>query len=276
MKSIAVINQKGGIGKTTTVGNLGAGLARRGHTVLMIDYDPQGALSIWFDVNHEPNLFDLISGRTEPDDCIRRIRENLSLLPGDRRLSEIHHKVELFWWKKMEDLRADGFGQYDYILMDCPPSWSYMSRFAVTVAEEVFMPVSMDYLSMIGIKQVIEGVGDVVNEEGVAPEIKIVIPTFFDRRQKKSKEILKTLQWHFGQRVSDPIRVNVSLSEAVSYHQSIFEYSPDSHGAEDYEKLVRRVENVQEAESCWERPSREDSGSVKESGEQEEIFRNRE
>ncbi len=272
MKSIAVINQKGGIGKTTTVGNLGAGLARRGNEVLMIDYDPQGALSIWFDVDHEPNLFDLIAGEADPANCVREVRENLSLLPGDRRLSEIHRKVEISWWNRIEDLRTDDFGQYDYILMDCPPSWSYMSRFAVTVAEEVFMPVSMDYLSMIGIRQVIEGVGDVVSEDGVSPEIKMVIPTFYDSRQKKSREILKALQGHFGRRVSEPIRVNVSLSEAISYHQSIFEYSPNSHGAEDYEKLVRRVENVQESESYWERSSREDSGSVEGPGEQEEIF----
>jgi len=273
MRSVAVINQKGGTGKTTTVGNLGAGLALRGRKVLVIDFDPQGALSIWFDVVPGTSLFDLMSGRADPASSIYNLRENLFLLPGDRRLSDIHKKIESLWWRKIEKAGGIEGEKFDYVLMDCPPSWSYLSRFAVTIAGEVVMPVSMDYLSMIGIRQVVEGVGDVVDTEGVTPEIKLVVPTLYDCRHKKSKEILKVLHWHFGDRVSEPIRSNVRLSEAISYHQTIFEFAPNSHGAKDFKKLVRRVDNVQETKGDWERSPREDPGSAGGLGEQEEIFR---
>jgi chromosome partitioning protein len=272
MRRIAIVNQKGGTGKTTTAGNLGVGLSMREKKVLLVDFDPQGALSIWFDVNSDRNLFDLMSGRSSPDRCIYKLRENLFLLPGDRRLSRIQAKFDTSWWDQIVSRESVEPGPFDYVMMDCPPSWSILSRFAVTVAGEVFLPVSMDYLSMIGIRQVIEGVGDIVDENGAAPDIELVVPTLYDRRQKKSREILKVLRWHFGRRVTEPIRVNVSLSEAISYHQSIFEYAPESHGASDYEKLVRRVEHVEESESDGGRSLREGPGSSEGAGEQEEIF----
>jgi len=272
VRSIAVINQKGGTGKTTTVGNLAAGLVLEGRRVLMVDFDPQGALSIWFDVTHDISLFDLISGTEDTARAVYKVRENFFLLPGDRRLSDIHGRVESTWWRDIERDGSIGGETFDYVLMDCPPSWSYLSRFAVTIAAEVFMPVSMDYLSMIGIRQVVEGVGDVVDTEGVMPEIKLVIPTLYDKRHRKSKEILKVLQWHFGDRVSDPIRSNVRLSEAISYHQTIFEFAPNSNGARDFMKLVRRVDDVEEEKGDWGRPPREDPGPAGGSGEQEDIF----
>ncbi len=272
MRRIAVINQKGGTGKTTTVGNLGAGLALVERKILLIDFDPQGALSTWFDITHERNLIDLMKGESELKDCTYKVRENLYLLPCDRRLSEFREWVEEEWWGKIESGEGDGLDQYDYVLMDCPPSWSQMSRIAVKIAGEVFMPVSMDYLSIIGVRQVVEWVGEIVDEEGDAPEIAMVIPTFYDSRQKKSREILEVLQLHFGRSVSEPVRSNVRLSEAISYHQSIFEYAPESYGAKDYERLVRRVEYAQEEQSNGGRSPREDSGSPEGPGEQKEIF----
>jgi len=275
VRSIAVINQKGGTGKTTTVGNLGAALAMRGKRVLMIDFDPQGALSIWFDVTHPRSLYDLMEGGAETRKCIYKVRENLALIPGDKRLGRIREGIGAMWGGEIEERLMRSAGPYHFLLMDCPPSWSLMSRYALMIAREVYMPVSMEYLSMIGIRQVVEGVRDLVDEWGHAPEIKLVIPTFYDRRQKKSREIMKLLQWHFGIRVTEPIRSNVRLSEAISYHQSIFEYAPESHGAKDYEKLVRRVEDVQGTQSHGERPARGYSGPAGGPGEQNEIFKGR-
>jgi chromosome partitioning protein len=272
MRSIAVINQKGGTGKTTTVGNLSAGLAMRGRRVLMIDFDPQGALSIWFDIQYREGLYDLISSDLDPAGCVYKARKNLYLLPGGQELREFHGRLESSWWERIREGKTGALEPFDYVLMDCPPSWSDMSRLAVRIAGEVFLPVSMDYLSMIGIRQVVEGVDAVLTEEGTAPEIEMVIPTLYDHRQKKSREIVKVLEWHFGGRVTEPIRANVRLSEAVSYHQSIFEYAPESYGARDYENLVRRVEDVQEAESDGERSPRGDSGSTEGPGGQEGIF----
>jgi chromosome partitioning protein len=271
MRRIAVVNQTGGTGKTTTVGNLAAGLALSGRRVLMVDFDPQGALSIWYDVRSAVGLYEVLRRGLDPGRCVCKVRENLFLLPGDRRLSEIHERVDPARWSGIERGVAS-VERFDYVVMDCPPSWSRMSRFAVTVSDEVYMPVSMDYLSMIGARQVVEGAGDLVDEEGVVPEIRLVIPTMVDRRQKKSREILKVLRWHFGSRVTDPIRSNVRLSEAISYHQSIYEYAPESNGAKDYGKLVRRVEHVEKSQSDGGRPSREHPGPPAGPGEQEDIF----
>jgi chromosome partitioning protein len=255
------------------VGNLAAGLALQGRRVLMIDLDPQGALSIWYDVRSEKSLYDLLIRKTTPLNCICKIRDSLFLLPGDRRLTRVQDRVNSWWWRDISRGTTVGIEPFDYVLMDCPPSWSHMSRFAVTITGEIFMPVSMDYLSMIGVRQVLEGVGDAVDEVGDVPEIRLIIPTLYDHRQKKSREILKVLRWHFGGRVTEPIRSNVRLSEAISHHRSIFEYAPKSNGAADYEKLVRRVENVQEAESHGGRPARERPGSPRGPEEHEEIFR---
>ncbi len=123
---------------------------------------------------------------------------------------------------------------YDFILLDCPPSMSILNLNALEYADEIFLPVSMNYLSLRGVKQVVESL-----PEGI--EITKIIPTFYDQRTKKSKEILDDLKSFFKRKVTSPIRVNVKLSECSSFHKTIFEYDPHSRGAQDYKKLAQEI-----------------------------------
>lgn len=244
MRKIAILNQKGGTGKTTTTVNLGAGLVIKGRRVLLIDMDPQGNIGTWFNTSNSKNLYHLLIEETPPQSCIVEIRKNLCLLPSNKTAAQAELDLssqparEKVLKRKLKTLNL-----YDYILLDCAPSLNLLNQNAIIFADEVFIPVSMEYLSLVGIKQILENLEmtrELMNHE---IRLSLIIPTFYDVRNRKSHEVLESLKKHFKQKVADPIRSNVKLSEAVSYHQTIFEFSPNSYGAQDYQKLVRRVEN---------------------------------
>ena len=242
MKKIAIINQKGGTGKTTTAVNLGKGLADRGVDTLLIDVDPQGNLATWFGCKYERSLYHLLVDDENPGDCTVAIEEGLYLLPSDETTAQAE---KILTGKTSRETilkrRLEGIDDYDAIILDCPPSLSLLNQNALVYAKSAYIPVSMDYLAMVGVKNIIKNIkriNDLLDHE---VEVALVIPTFFDIRTNSSKEILETLKDHFDGKVTEPIRTNVRLSEAASYNQTIFEYAPGSHGAEDYEKLVERV-----------------------------------
>lgn len=244
MRRIAIVNQKGGTGKTTTTGNLSAGLALKGRKVLMIDLDVQGNLGIWFNITSGRTLCDVMLDNTPVEGCIRKVRENLFLLPGGMDLVDIE---PLFFRTREKEslfkLKFEGLGGFDYVFLDCAPSWSYLNQDAMLFAEEMFIPTSMEYLAMVGIRQIIKNVVTFRKNSGKAFQVSLIIPTFYSARQRKDREVMESLRRHFQDRVADPIRVNVKLSEAVSYHKTIFEYATHSKGASDYRDLVERVEN---------------------------------
>ena len=127
------------------------------------------------------------------------------------------------------------------MLLDCSPSPSYLNESALLYAGEVFVPAAMDYLSLVGIKQVLELISTTSRLYDHSVRVSLVVPTFYDRRQRKSREVMGILRRHFPDRLADPIRFNVHLSEAPSYQEHIFEYRPRSNGAQDYARLVERV-----------------------------------
>ncbi len=235
MRKIAILNFKGGTGKTTTVINLSDALALKRQNVLVVDCDPQGSIADWLGINPGNTFFDLLTDKVNLQDCIYQARERLSIIPSDKKLALIEVRLtkdkdmDKAFQKKLGSLRG-----YDFILLDCPPSMSILNLNALEYAEEIFLPVSMDYLSLRGVKQVIESL-----PEGI--EITKVIPTFYDQRTRKSEEILKDLKSFFKGKVTSPIRVNVRLSECSSFHKTIFEYDPHSRGAQDYKKLAQEI-----------------------------------
>lgn len=244
MRKIAVVNQKGGTGKTTTTGNLAAGLAMRGRRVLMIDLDVQGNLSIWFNITSGRSLCDVVIDNMPVESCIRKIRENLFLLPGGSGIIEI----EPVFYNNPDSgsiiaSKFEGVLDYDYIFLDCAPSWSPLNQDALLFADEMFIPTSMEYLAMVGIRQIVNNVVAFRESSGKTIQVSLIIPTFFASRQRKDREVIESLKRHFQDSVADPIRTNVKLSEAVSYHKTIFEYDEKSIGAEDYRKLVERVDH---------------------------------
>jgi len=235
MRKIAILNFKGGTGKTTTAVNLSDALALKRQSVLVVDCDPQGSIADWLGINPENTFFDLLMDRVRLLDCVYQAREKLNIIPSDKRLALAEVRLakdkdmEKAFQKKLASLK-----DYDFIFLDCPPSMSILNLNALEYADEIFMPVSMDYLSLRGVKQVVESL-----PEGI--EITRIIPTFYDQRTKKSREILGDLRSFFKDKVTSPIRVNVRLSECSSFHQTIFEYDPNSRGALDYQKLAKEI-----------------------------------
>lgn len=242
MRKIAIINQKGGTGKTTTAVNLGKGLADRGLKTLLIDVDPQGNLATWFGSEFERTLYHLLVDDESPDSCIVGIEEDLHMIPSDESTAQAE---KILTGKTSRETilkrRLKGLDSYDFVILDCPPSLSLLNQNALVYAESAFIPVSMDYLALVGVKNILNNIRRINELLEYEVKVKLVIPTLFDIRTNESKEILKKLKEHFDGKVTEPIRTNVRLSESASYNQSIFEYAPESHGAEDYEKLVERV-----------------------------------
>ena len=239
---IAVLNQKGGTGKTTTTVSLGAGLAEEGYRVLIIDVDSQGhvGISLGCDDRAEHSLYHLMIEGMPLESCTVEARPNLDVLPGDDSLAS----AEIFLArqpddrdKKLRQTLGDHKG-YDIILLDCGPSLSLLNMNALTFADHLLVPVSCDFLSLVGVKQVLKTLKN-INKVLLHPiQILGILPTFYDMRNNISDESIKTLKGYFHDQVLEPIRVNTRLKEAPQHSQTIFEYAPSSRGAKDYQRLV--------------------------------------
>jgi chromosome partitioning protein len=248
-RRVAILNQKGGTGKTTTAVNLAAGIADRGYDTLLIDVDAQGNVGTSLGVRGERTLYHLLVDEgTKPEDVIVPVRGHLDIITADATLAlaEVHlarldEGRDKLLASRMTALR----GRYQYIVLDCGPSLSLLNQNALTFADEVLIPVSCDYLALVGVKQVLRTLKDIDRHLGHAVRISGVVPTFFDSRTKLAREALDTLAGHFKERLYEPIRRSSRLAEAPSHRQTIFEYAPDSPGAEDYRRLVTRyVDNA--------------------------------
>ena len=243
LRKIAILNFKGGTGKTTTTVSLGAGLAMIGSRVLILDMDPQGNAGISLGVKGEKTMYHLLTTSLTPQDCLAKARKNLDIIVSDKTLADAGEMLvkqdagDQVLKNKMKD--EDG---YNFILVDCAPSFNLLNQNALNFVEEIFVPVSMEYLALVGVQYVIRGV-DEVNRGGKHPvRISLIIPTFYDLRNSRSQKILAALKKHLQKiKISEPIRVNTKLSEAPNFRQNIFEFDSKSFGAIDYAKLVKLV-----------------------------------
>jgi len=241
---IAVLNFKGGTGKTTTTINLGMALALQEEHVLLVDIDPQGALATSFGLRPEHTLTSLLHGKADLEQCIVNVRPHLDVLPSDYRLAHADGALrareipELTLGRKLKAVQD----KYDFILLDCAPTISWLTESALFAAREVFVPVSMEYLALVGARQVII---EVLRARRLYPNrsvhISLVIPTFYNSRLRKTGEAMRMLERYFPGAVSPPIRTTVRLSEAPGHRKTIFEYDPKGPGAEDYHRLALRV-----------------------------------
>lgn len=243
MRKLAVVNHKGGTGKTTTAVHLAAGLADLGYRVLLVELDPQGNVGTWFGLQEdEIRMPDLLAERIEVADAIVEVRSNLDVIASDWRLVETEEELirgrqrERALSKRLQDVTG-----YDFAILDCAPSMSILTTSALHYADEVVIPISMEYLALVGVRQIIENILRLSTRNGRAIRISAVVPTFYQSNLRKSGEILRTLRKHFADAVTEPIRENVRLSEAPSHRQTVYEYSPRSHGARDYRRLVERL-----------------------------------
>ncbi len=243
MRKIAIALSKGGVGKTTTAVNLAAGLALAGHRVLLIDADTQGQAGKSLGLQPSAGLTELISGEVSAEEAIALVRERLWLLAGGRGLAglkRIISRQDFGGERTISEALAPLEGQYDYVILDTAPGWDVLTVNVLFFANEIVAPVSLEVMTLQGLREFSQGL---VGIQHYRPELTLryVLPTFLDRRVRKSDEILTQLESYYPSQLCDPIRYNVRLSEAPGYKQHIFEYAPHSPGAEDYRKLTERI-----------------------------------
>lgn len=243
---IGVLNYKGGTGKTTTVVNLAAGLAMQGARVLCVDLDAQGSLATHLGVRYTHSLAHLLLGQVRPRACVTHARENLDIIASDTGLLQAEIKL----WRTNDDQtvrralvnRMRNLEEnYDFIVLDFSPSPGLLSESGLLYARELIVPVSVNYMALIGLKQVIETLKAFRETPGSYVQLYLIVPTFYSERPRQDRAVLKKLRYYFADRVADPIRQSVKLTESPSHHKTIFEYSPRSSAAADYQSLVERV-----------------------------------
>jgi chromosome partitioning protein len=240
---IAISNAKGGIGKTTTVVNIGAGLALKGARVLLVDVDPQGNLALALGMRPRRTLYDLLIDGAKPADCIVAARPHLDLLAADSSLLSAQPLIarRADWSRALDYALRPIYTEYDFVLIDSGGSLTTLNTNALACASDVIVPTAIEHFSLKSIDLLLNQVTQV---KGNSSSIRLIIPTLFDPRVRQSGELLAALKARFGPLVAEPIRVNVRLSEAPTLGKTIYEYDPRSRGAADYAMLVERLSEL--------------------------------
>jgi chromosome partitioning protein len=266
---LAVFNHKGGTGKTTTAVSVAAGLAAKGKKVLLVDTDAQGNVSVSLGASAERSLYHVLVMGLRVSDAVRTVRPNLDLLPSNETLAaaELYLAGRQNRDRVLCDRLAGAAAAYDYVVIDCSPSLSLMNQNALVFADSVLVPVACDYLSLVGVRQVIKTVKNVNALLHHPVQIWGVLPTFYDARAKICREAVSTLKSHFGDRCLAPIRAAIKVKEAPAQGQTIFEYADDSNAAEDYAAVVQTILSSRERSAAEPRaaepaPARATSGGA--------------
>jgi chromosome partitioning protein len=269
VKIIAVINQKGGVGKTTTVANLGAALAQSGRRVCLIDLDPQSHLTLHYGIEPGPDtrsVYDLLTGGADLAAVTTKVNEQLSVVSSTIDLAAA--EVELVGTVGREQILRDHLRQnplpYDLVLIDCPPSLGLLTLNALAAADEVVIPLQPHFLALQGLGKLLETVALVQRRINPILRVSGVILCMYESSTKLSGEVLGDLQkflaesrtsnqpWSGARIFNTVIRRNIKLAECPSYGTTIFEYEPHSNGATDYRALAEEFLSPAPAEPAVE------------------------
>ncbi len=273
MRKIAVINQKGGVGKTTTTVNLAAGLAQCGKRVSVLDLDPQAHASLHLGVTameQETSVYDILCGDAMLGHARRWISPNLAVIPANLDLAaaemelagEVGREVIL---KDKMDLDEEDF---DFTIIDCPPSLGVLTLNALTAADEVFLPLQPHFLALHGLSKLLRTIEIVAKRLNPTLHLEGIVLCMYESSTRLAAEVSRDVEeflqlnasqspvWASARFFKTKIRRNIRLAEAPSFGQSIFEYAPNSHGADDYLSLAYEVlagDEPSQAESNGER-----------------------
>lgn len=250
-KTICIVNQKGGVGKTTTSVNISAALASLGKRVLIVDLDPQGNASSGLGLkrhdHQEANVYHLLVNESDVHDVIYQSAfDNLSVIPANADL--VGAEIELVNEHQREYRLKEAFAKvddkFDYILIDCPPSLGLLTLNALTSADSFLVPLQCEYYALEGLSQLLNTAGIV--KKGLNPNLKIegILLTMFDSRNNLSHQVVGEIRSHFSEKVFESvIPRNVRLSEAPSHGLPIFEYDRKSIGSRKYMELAKEILN---------------------------------
>lgn len=247
-KLIAIANQKGGVGKTTTTINLAASLALIGKNTLLVDVDPQGNSTTGLGIDRAQltmSLYDLLAGVCAPGavQCQTEL-PHLVVIPATKDL--VGAEIELVGSERREFRLKDALvpvrNHYDYILLDCPPSLGLLTLNALTAADSLLIPIQSEYYALEGLSSLLETMNLV--QKGLNPQLCLegIVVTMFDSRNRISHQVVEEVRAHFPDKLYRTIiRRNVRLSESPSYGKPVCLYDPDSSGAQDYLELAKEL-----------------------------------
>ncbi|MGB0951918.1 MAG: ParA family protein [Planctomycetota bacterium] len=248
MRVLSIINQKGGVGKTTSVANIGAALAKDGCRVVLVDLDPQAHLSISFDRMPEPgdpSMYTLLTQGHSFADVIQPTSfEGLSIAPTNLDLTGVESELA-------SEIGREGILRLalselaklpeapDVVILDCPPSLGTLSLNALVASDSVIVPLQAEFFALQGMAQLLDVLERVKRRLNPSIELVGVLVGLFSGQRNLSREVVEELRHHFGDLVFDThVRVNVRLAEAPSHGQTIFEYAPDSSAAEQFREIA--------------------------------------
>lgn len=265
MRTIAVINQKGGVGKTTTTVNLAAALARAGKRVCVIDLDPQAHASTHLGAEPDgtlPSLYDVLVSNKPLADVRREVGPNLSLIPSDINLAAAEVELAGIVGREviLREAMATDSQEFDFVLMDCGPSLGVLTLNALAAADEVFIPLQPHFLALHGLSKLLETTALVARRINPKLVVSGVVVCLYDAATKLAQEVVTDLTgfldksrganvpWANCQVFGTKIRRNIKLAECPSFGKSVFDYAPKSSGAADYLALANEVMGVPVAE----------------------------
>lgn len=258
MRKIAIINQKGGVGKTTTTVNLGSAIANRGRKVALVDLDPQAHLTMHLGIEPRsdlPNIYHVLVGQKSLKDILIKISENLQIAPStiDLAGAEVELATTVGREVILKDALEEGIKGIDYLFMDCPPSLGILTVNALCAADEVFITLQPHFLALQGMGKLLETINLVKKRINHRLKITGIILCMYETGTKLSAEVEADLEgflnntqdpnlpWYGAIIFKTKIRRNIKLAEAPSFGKDIFSYAPSSHGAEDYSSLAEEV-----------------------------------
>jgi chromosome partitioning protein len=266
MRAIAVMNQKGGVGKTTTAVNLSAALAESGKRVCLIDLDPQAHASLHLGVtvrDGQPSVYEVLTGDLQFQNVRQQVAENLWLVPAhlDLAAAEVELAGEVGREVILRDKLVHDDTTFDYLLIDCPPSLGVLTINALTMAREVFLPLQPHFLALHGLSKLLKTIELVSQRLNPGLRLTGVVLCMYDASTRLAAEVSDDVSryfdrertpgsiWATARSFATRIRRNVRLAEAPSFGQSILQYAPTSNGTEDYRALAREVVESDQANS---------------------------